>query len=753
MNNPRLASLHENLEGCTRIGFSLIPMHDSNDGSCSCQNTECTSRGKHPRVNHIIAKNANKESWTEWVKRWPNMNLGILTGSASGVVVIDIDPRHGGDQELEKLWLEHGSFNTLSVTTGGGGKHYYFKLPEGARIKNSAGKVAPGIDVRADGGLVVAPPSITAAPYVWDCEPSHEAIADLPPWLLKLITAPKPPGQAAPSVALVKPEFLTTSLDVISEGGRNDFLFKEICKLTSSGLVDDALEARAHEINQSRCRPPLPREEVSHILTSARRYKKQDGAEELASAASWGAPLPVKSGLREVPALGTSLLPPVVRKFVEEVAARKSCPPDFPAVGCLIAINSLIGTKAFIRPKKHDTWAVPGGLWGLLIGSPGAMKSPPLNDAISPLEGIERQYANEFMAKKRAYDAKIAAAKKAKVTELLPDPPVHRRAIINDATYETLVIIARDNPQGFLVLRDEFAGVLEALTKDNQREARSFFLTAWSGDSSYATDRVGRGHLRADVVNFSMVGTIQPSVLEHYFRSAIDGGGQDDGLMQRLQLMVYPDPAPYVPYDQPENLEIYSDYKDLLEWLSRYDAAAHGAETLGGKPVFRFDAEAQEIFDQWLTRLESRLRSDDSKLSSGLHGHFSKFRSLLPKLALTLHISGQNSGLISLPTLKRAMALTNYFWKHAKRVYALGESMRYTKASVLASKISDGELKDGFTSTDILGRSWGGLKMAADVKPALGLLCDLGWIHSYPDGSTGGRPATRYLINPKILPR
>lgn len=750
-------TLRQALSSYRRMGFVPIPIHDFRGEACSCPKTSsCQSAGKHPRVSFAAACQADDVVWEDWLMRWPNMNLGILTGAASGVVVIDIDPRHGGDVELERLEREHGPLNTLTVRTGGGGQHFYFNMPEGLHLGNSVGRsdgksgIAPGIDVRGDGGLIVAPPSSTAAPYRWSMEPTRDAISELPPWLLKLITGPKPPSPAAPALVSSKHAQLSTSLDLIAEGGRNDFLFREVCALAANGLEGEVLASRAQQINQSRCRPPLPEDEVLQIVSSALRYDRTGSANTAGPTVGWGEPQPIESGLRAVPPFNTALLPPVVEAFVKEVAGRKSCPPDFPAIGCLIAISSLIGTKAFIRPKKHDPWLVPGGLWGVLVGSPGAMKSPPLKDALRPLEALEQAYAAEHRAKVREHEAQVAACKKSKVLLLQPEPPAHCRAIINDATYETLVAIAQDNPQGFLVHRDELAGVLHALSKDNQREARSFFLSAWSGDSSYATDRVGRGHLRADVVNFSLIGTIQPSVLQEHFRSAIDGGGQDDGLMQRLQLMVYPDQAPYSPCDEHEQLEIYSDYEEHLVKLSRLDALAQGAEDFFGKPVFRFDAGAQQAFDAWLDKLEGVLRDENTKLPPGLHGHYSKYRSLLPKLALTLHVAGTHYGLISRATLLKAMALIDYLLKHSKRIYALGEAARFGKASILAAKIKAGELRDGFTSTDILHRSWAGLKKGAEVSAALGLLCERGWIACYTDQSTGGRPAMRYLINPKI---
>jgi putative DNA primase/helicase len=96
------------------------------------------------------------------------MNIGILTGSETGVFVVDIDPRHHGDVSLNQLQFEHGALpKTLTAATGGGGIHYLFKIPPGVSVKNSAGKLGPGIDIRGDGGLIVVEPSRTTGDYKW----------------------------------------------------------------------------------------------------------------------------------------------------------------------------------------------------------------------------------------------------------------------------------------------------------------------------------------------------------------------------------------------------------------------------------------------------------------------------------------------------------------------------------------------------------------------------------------------------------
>jgi len=97
------------------------------------------------------------------------MNIGILTGSDTGVFVLDVDPRHGGDESLKTLEAAHGNLPiTLTAKTGGGGIHYLFQIPAGQTIRNSASNLASGLDIRGEGGLIVVAPSTTQGAYSWN---------------------------------------------------------------------------------------------------------------------------------------------------------------------------------------------------------------------------------------------------------------------------------------------------------------------------------------------------------------------------------------------------------------------------------------------------------------------------------------------------------------------------------------------------------------------------------------------------------
>ena len=153
-------------------GRHVFPVHWPRDGVCSCGRPDCGSPAKHPlTTNGLRDATTNSEQIREWWQRWPDANIGIVTGQASGIVVVDVDAGKGGLQSWAELQDIHGRIDTLTSLTGGGGMHLWFQAPAD-ELKSTAGTIAPGIDTRAEGGYVVAPPSlhISGQRYAWEAE-------------------------------------------------------------------------------------------------------------------------------------------------------------------------------------------------------------------------------------------------------------------------------------------------------------------------------------------------------------------------------------------------------------------------------------------------------------------------------------------------------------------------------------------------------------------------------------------------------
>ena len=229
-------------------------------------------RGKEPLTDHGF-KDATTDPMVllDWWQRWPDANIGIATGAPSGLLVVDVDPRHGGDDSLHDLERQHGPLpETVESLTGGGGQHIFFGCPDGV----GCGKLAEGVDIKGNGGYIVAPPSVhpSGKSYEWEVlhHPDDVALADPPAWLLALLATPKATA-AAPD----------PTSDRIPTGQRNTVLTSLAGSMRRKGATESAIEAALLAENAQCCDPPLPEADVKRIAASVSRYDPVAVSDEL----------------------------------------------------------------------------------------------------------------------------------------------------------------------------------------------------------------------------------------------------------------------------------------------------------------------------------------------------------------------------------------------------------------------------------------------------------------------------------------
>jgi hypothetical protein len=232
-------------------------------------------REKKPLVSwtEFQHRHANEDEIRAWFRHWPSANVGIVTGAVSDLIVIDVDVHHDGEESLATLQRTHGDLPaTIGALTGGGGRHVYLRHP-GGLVHNMVGLVA-GIDVRGDGGLVVAPPSIHPSGRAYRWHPSHGpdeiTLADVPDWLLALIQRGKAQHPSHPAAywrALVR--------DGVGQGRRNDTIASFAGHLLWHGVDAKVAEELLICWNQIRCRPPLDVEEVARTVESIHRIHRR----------------------------------------------------------------------------------------------------------------------------------------------------------------------------------------------------------------------------------------------------------------------------------------------------------------------------------------------------------------------------------------------------------------------------------------------------------------------------------------------
>jgi Protein of unknown function (DUF3987) len=358
--------------------------------------------------------------------------------------------------------------------------------------------------------------------------------------------------------------------EFVEGSGRNDKIYKLGRSLKAQGFSAEAAKASLSQTNQE-FKQPLPAREISeliaHIITQPDRadFLPAQSGGPIAKAENWQEPLTLPGALPPVPAFDERLLPDALAPWLSDIAERTQAPLDFPGAGAIVALSSAIGRRCGIHPKRKDDWLVIPNLWGIIVGPPGALKSPMLHEVMKPLvrmEAAAREEHKTALEKQKLEDQVRNADRKkiqaqylkqknglgreelaAQLKELESEPTTRRRFIVNDPTVEKLGIILNENPSGVLLSRDEMAGFLATMDREGHENDRAFYLEAWNGYSRYTYDRVQRGTLDIESTTISILGAITPGPLSRYLRETFTGAS-DDGLIQRFQISVYPDPPP-----------------------------------------------------------------------------------------------------------------------------------------------------------------------------------------------------------------
>jgi putative DNA primase/helicase len=272
------------------IGYPVLPLHNpvrkKRTVFCSCSDgRDCSKIAKHPRTRF-----GHKEATTDeaviraWWDKRPQANIGLLTGVESGLLVLDVDVKDGGQYSLDELEDDYRAAlknkfesvsGTLTADSGSGGQHYYFKYPLDYRIGGSASLIGQGLDIRAEGNYIIAPPSRHQSGGEYSWFGINTPIEDAPSWLIyEILTAEKTQREVS-----IGSGNITSGKKILTEkikaGGGNTYLFGQVRGLINSFTEEEVLK-RALERNQTDLERPLPEKEVQRMVKFAyRKYKSQ----------------------------------------------------------------------------------------------------------------------------------------------------------------------------------------------------------------------------------------------------------------------------------------------------------------------------------------------------------------------------------------------------------------------------------------------------------------------------------------------
>ncbi|MFW6028729.1 MAG: phage/plasmid primase, P4 family [Halanaerobiales bacterium] len=239
-------------------GLSVIPVNSVEKGGSLIKSWK-KYQDEKPTIFEL------KKWWTEW----PDAGLAIVTGKISNIIVLDIDPRHGGDETIMGKELP----STVTVNTGGGGRHYYYKYPNKLERVNNfiGGNVGlPGVDLRGDGGFIYAPPSLHHSGQVYSFEKNlafdQQELAEVPQWLMEVIEIENQ-NKKNSKIGLTAVNDLSQLWSGVTEGQRNDSCARLAGKLAHLEMpIEEAKETLISWNNNNK--PPLEEHEVIQTVNS-----------------------------------------------------------------------------------------------------------------------------------------------------------------------------------------------------------------------------------------------------------------------------------------------------------------------------------------------------------------------------------------------------------------------------------------------------------------------------------------------------
>jgi len=735
------------------------------------------TQGKVPRLDDWTnVASSNEKIIRTWWKQWPADNIGLVTGSRSGLVVldVDVDPEKAIDGEATLAGLV-ARYEPLPITaearTGRGGRHLYFKHP-GHLVKTQAGALGLGLDIRGDGGQVIAPPSLhpNGTTYAWieGRSPDEVGQADLPAWIESgSATEPTTPDHPSDSV-------LARLLnDPPQEGQRHDWLTRVAGSYASSTHDFSQYTAQVKVANAS-TPSPLPDREVEGIVKGI--WAKEEA--KVDEPAPWESPLPFETF--DAPPFPVTALPKVLREFVLAEAEATQTPPDLAAMLVLSAVAATVAGR--IEIEAREGWIEPLNVFTVTALAPGNRKTAVTREVIAPLLKLERDLIEELkpqIIQKRSEHRKLTKRLNHLHNELAKCKeedeakeitleiagleielercvvPAEPQLITDDATPEKLGVLLRDQ-DGRIALMSGEASVFGQLAGrySGSGPRVELYLAGHAGDD-LRVDRVGRDPVHVENPALTIGVAVQPAVLEGLADVPIL---RERGVLARFLFSLPVSPlGSRRSITEPLSGNVRSRYAVMLECLLTHARGMH----IDGVPFRRalhFDAEAQALFTAFQDEVEPLL-GEFGELSE-IAGWGGKLVGAAARIAGLLHVAAHpdrpDTDPVTAETLSGALEIGRYAFAHAKAAFVvMGADGAVADARHILRWIERHE-KTEFSERDAYRTMTTRFKHPADLHPGLTALENRGYLRRVPEPKgkgPGRKPSPRWEVNPALRSR
>lgn len=729
-------------------------------------------RSKSPLIAHgFKAASKDPEQINRWWEKWPDANIGIATGSMSGglvVIDLDIDDDKGidGRVSLREWESEHGKIpdETWLSITGRGGYHYFY---QDRSTVQSRVNLYEGIDIRAEGGYIVAPPSIhpNGNCYEWEQEPGDYELMLSGPMIWNFLSPPVINEQKRFQVP-----------EQIPDGQRTNSLIAMIGSSKAKGWSDDAIKAAVRTENDIRCIPPLTDAELDKFVFPALKrgwkvessyYQSSDMTSEdkgiFADIAYFAKP-----DAKSLSSFPVDALPSDIVNYVREVASSLQVSEDMVAVAVLGIISACAQGTFFIEPKPD--WLEPLNLYILIVAKPSERKTPTLKEVTKPVydyvaaENERRRPAyNEYQIKKKLLSGKVedlmkkASSAKSKtpvsVQEVVAaqmeleelEEVTLMRLLVDDITPEAMVRVMKENNERIAIMTAE-GGIFGMLAgRYSNQPNMDIFLKSYSGER-YSTERVTRKGEDLNHPLLSLMVMVQPIILQEAMQNR---EFRERGLLARFLYSIPSSRVGKRVYDsKPINDMTRQKYQELIEDL--LSIGAHGWELENNSIHLTHDAyEASENFFDEIERQLVDEFEDIEDWAGKYHGQTMRIAGLLHTIYFRV---GAPQTPLPRQTMEDAIKIGRYFLEHAKTAFqisGIGIPQTEKDGKYILKFIHERKIRK-IRKKELFDICRGHFSTVEEMRPGLDELEERNYIRITKQSAGGrGRPSEVIEVNPE----
>lgn len=713
-------------------GLAVFPLHGVNpDGSCGCGRPGCPSAGKHP-VGDLVPHGVQEATTDpglirEWWATYPDANIAIACGTRSGLIVVDVDADRGGHETLAALEEVHEPLpQTWTVKTGGGGEHRYFSLPADGDFRNSANTVGSGIDIRANNGYVVAPPSLHASGtrYAWSAlaHPRFVERAILPEWIAEKLTKPAPERPAVKRddfAARMSDETIQKIIKELRphwrEGSRHALALAVSALFAKAGVPEEQTDDLIADLAAN---DDDPRDRMIAVRTSYERVRLGQPTQGF-TALSGHLPQPLIDWLDKQADHAREAAKPTIKYTIKQGQSAGSTGPRDDALG--------------FTPNPIPATCLRGWIGEYVAMMTPLSESDPAFHLASSLaligatfgRAVKSWYATKFIYPNGFYLLVGAAGSSRKDTaigmmldapywqapssKIITAPPFH---IETDAASGPGFVKTLSEHPNVLFYVTEYARLVNNMNIQNS-SLRSLLISAWDMPRELKNSSIGNP-LTASAPTVTIISASQPEILADLMtRTDVEQGYANRWLFfPGVRHGVLPDP-PRIDERQAALL-----YRELLHAKNDYGAFNDGTE-------LPLAPDGLDLWRTWYVADEARevKNGAESSMRSRLAAH-------IRKTAL-IYAASEHAIAISAEHLVAAMDLVEWCWSHTQKLMATWGSPKISKLCVRIERALE---RHGPMPRREIQRRCQNSDTPLDVKTAIQTLEYLGKIVSDPNG-------------------